>query len=354
MGIKNLNKLLRSKCPQVFKKVHMSKYAYKKIAIDVSLFLCKFKAINGDNWISSFVNLIALLRENDVHCVFIFDSGYPPEKINEKEERTLAREKTINRIAVLEKAIQKFDESGEYDHILDEVYRKLDNNHFNFSNRHHNHFKMKLIREKVAKMKSNVFSISKNDFVLLQQLFNLLKVSYFLAPLEAETMCADMCKRKLVDAVLTEDTDALAYGCNVFLTKIDFVNFTCIEINHCEMLQALKLSYDEFLDLCIMCGTDYNKNIPKIGFETAYKYIMHYKSIENLKEKLGIDVSILKHEDSRRLFKDYERYVFVDCEIPYNGFPDYDSLKSFISSNTFFCNINRLINSYKYNVVFIE
>ena len=278
MGIKNLNNLLRSKCPEVFRKVHISKYAYKKIAIDVSLYLCKFKAFCGDNWIASFINLIATLRQNNIHCVFIFDSGHPPEKIREKEERVLAREKNINRISLLENAIQKYEEIGEYDNILlDGVYEKLEIKTL-ISNQHNNiHFKMKHIKEKVKKMKSNIFSISKNDFVLLQELFDILKVSYFLAPLEAETMCADLCKRNLVDAVLTEDTDVLAYGCNVFLTKMDLINFTCVEIVHSEILQALNLSYDEFLDLCIMCGTDYNKNIPKIGFETSYKYITLYK-----------------------------------------------------------------------------
>lgn len=353
MGIKNLNNLLRSKCPQIFRKIHLSKYAYKKIAIDVSLFLCKFKALYGDNWLASFINLTASLRKNDIHCVFIFDSGHPPEKINEKEERTIAREKNINRIDALENAIQKFDQSGEYDTILDAVYEKLEIKTF-INNLHNNiHFKMKHIKQKVIKMKSNIFSIEKNDFLLIKELFDILKVSYFDAPLEAETMCADLCKRNLVDAVLTEDTDVLAYGCNVFLTKIDIINFTCVEIVHTEMLQALNLSYDQFLDLCIMCGTDYNKNIPKIGFETSYKYITLYKSIENIQQKLNIDISILKHQDSRRLFKDYEKYAF-DTEIPYNGFPDIDSLKSFIISNNFLYNINKLINSYKYNSIFIE
>jgi 5'-3' exonuclease len=353
MGIKNLNNLLRSKCPQIFKTVHLSKYAYKKFAIDVSLFLCKFKACAGDNWLASFINLVSALRQNDIHCVFIFDSGHPPEKINEKEERVLAREKNVNRISLLEEAIKKFEDSGEFDVILDGVYEKLEiKTHFH-NHQNNIHFKMKHIKEKVTKMRSNIFSVSKNDFVLIKELFDILKVSYFNAPLEAETMCADLCKRGLVDAVLTEDTDVLAYGCNVFLTKIDIINFTCVEIVHSEMLQSLNLSYDEFLDLCIMCGTDYNKNIPKIGYETSYKYISLYKSIENIKEKLSIDVSILKHETSRRLFKDYERYAF-DKEIPYNGFPDYDSLKLFISANSFFCNVNKLVNSYKYKYVFIE
>ena len=75
MGIKNLNNLLRKKCPQVFVDIHLSEYAFKKLAIDVSLFMCKFKAICGDRWLTSFVNLVQCLRRNEIHCVFIYDNG---------------------------------------------------------------------------------------------------------------------------------------------------------------------------------------------------------------------------------------------------------------------------------------
>ena len=75
-------------------------------------------------------------------------------------------------------------------------------------------------------------------------------------------------------------------------------------------------------------------------------------SIENIQLNLSIDISILNHLDSRRLFKDYEKFYF-DTEIQYNAFPDINSLKSFMSNNNFSYNINKLINSYKYTSIFI-
>ena len=74
MGIHNLNKFLRTKCPQVFKDIHISEFAYKKVAIDITLFLCKFKAVCGEKWVSAFINLVSSLRRNEIHCVFIL--GY--------------------------------------------------------------------------------------------------------------------------------------------------------------------------------------------------------------------------------------------------------------------------------------
>ena len=87
MGIANLNKFLRNNCPQVFVDVHLSEYAFKKIAIDTSLFMCKFKAICGDRWLTAFVNLVSCLRRNEIHCVFIYDNGAVAEKDIERARR---------------------------------------------------------------------------------------------------------------------------------------------------------------------------------------------------------------------------------------------------------------------------
>ena len=94
MGICNLNKFLRNNCSEIYEQIHISEYSYKKIAIDISLYLCKFKAKTNNehnseyDWIKLFINLIMCLRKNEVHCVFIYDSGSPPEKEQEKAERT--------------------------------------------------------------------------------------------------------------------------------------------------------------------------------------------------------------------------------------------------------------------------
>jgi 5'-3' exonuclease len=341
MGIKDLNKILRSKCPNVFEQIHLSEYAYSKLAIDVSLFLCKFKAINGENWLLSFIHLICCLRNNEIHCIFIYDNGHPEEKTQEKAERVQAREKTLERIVSLENAIGEYEETKIVPLILQDLYDKL--------NGSKNEFNINVVVEKVKKMRSNVFSISKEDFDLTKQLFDIFHIQYYIAPLEAETMCADLCKRGLVSGVLSEDTDVLAYSSPVFLTKIDVFNNTCIRIVHNEILKTLKLNKDEFLDLCIMLGTDYNKNIPKVGCETSFKYIQQYRRLENMID--FIDVSFLKYERTRELFLGYERYEF-DKEIPYNGFPDYEGLQILLSKLNLYYDMQKVRNSYATKVFF--
>ena len=68
-----------------------------------------------------------------------------------------------------------------------------------------------------------------------------------------------------------------------------------------KMRNDMEIPYNRFIDLCIMSGTDFNKNIPGLGCITAYKLLQTYGRIDNLPSKY--DTSILKHRGSRRIFR---------------------------------------------------
>ena len=108
-------------------------------------------------------------------------------------------------------------------------------------------------------------------------------------------MCANLALNGKVDGVLSDDTDVLAYGTKLFLTGINTTKNSCIEIQIDNILSQINFTYEQFRDLCIMCGTDYNRNIPKVGSINAYKLIIQYESIENIGNETKHDISILKH-----------------------------------------------------------
>ncbi len=338
MGIKNLNNLLRKNCPLVFEEIHLSEFSFSKVAVDISLFLCKFKSITGEKWLLSFVNLISCLRKNNIHCVFIYDNGAPIEKNLEREERVKQRDKLELKVEDLEKCLENYYLSGCIDPKLIEIYNRVNNDNKD-SSYIFTKSDIQSVDDKIQKMRRYIINISPEDFILTRKLFDTLKVPYYVAPLEAETMCSDLCKRGLVDAVLSEDTDVLAYGAPIFLTKIDTFKNTCVKISYDKVLSSLSLNKSEFLDLCIMCGTDYNKNIPKIGCETSYKYILKYRSIEEIKKNMPhLDISILNHIRTRELFISYEKYNISN--IPYCGKPDLESLNVLLSDNNLFVSFN--------------
>ena len=123
MGIKNFNKFLREKSPNVFEKIHLSEYAYKKVAIDISLYLFKFKAVCGDRWITAFINLISTLRRNNVHCIFVYDGKSPPEKDDEKAKRRNEKEKLQENVYKLNDALDNYHRTGVVENILQNLYK---------------------------------------------------------------------------------------------------------------------------------------------------------------------------------------------------------------------------------------
>lgn len=355
MGIKSLNKFLRNNAPQIYETIHLSEYAFKKIAIDISLYLCKYKAIYGSDWLFAFIRLVTCLRKNEIHCIFIYDSGAPPEKQDERNDRAFQREKNDEKIYELEEALNKYHTTGEIDQVLIDVHNKAQKTMPQRLLRRsiiEEKINIHIIETKLEKMKSNIISITQQDFELTRQLFNILDVPVLNAPLEAETAASDLCKRGLVDAVLSEDTDVIAYGAPVFLSKIDVSNNTCIRVSIENVTNSLELDYDQLLDLCIMCGTDYNKNIFKIGPEKAYRLIKEHKSIENIRDNANIDVSVLKHIRVRELFKNYEQFQIN--YINYCGIPNFNALQEFIFVNNVKFDIEGLRKSFVRDIVIID
>lgn len=356
MGIKNLNKFLRKNCEDIFEEIHISNYAFKKVAIDVSLYLCKFKSVCGEDWLKAFLNLVCCLRRNEIHCIFIYDNGAPPEKKDERNERKESRDKMEEKIFMLSDALDDFYKTGEIKECLIELFEKRKVSKDIPKKRLLKNKKMKVdmnwVEWKIKKMKSYILNITQKDFQLTKDLFDILDVPWCMAPLEAETMCSDLCKKGLVDGVLSEDTDVLAYKSPIFLTKLNNRTETCIRIKYKDVLESLELNDKQFLDFCIMCGTDYNKNIYRVGPEKAYKLIKEHGSIENIEKNTKLDTSVLKYKKSRELFTEYKK---SDLEkIKYCGKPDFTKLKEFSFKNNIKLDIEGMKSSFVREMVIIE
>lgn len=304
MGIKSLSDFLRTNYSELYEPIHISEFQYKKIAVDTSLFMCHFKATYGDTWLKGFVQLVLSLRKNFVHPVFVYDTKAPIEKQKEKEERREQRQKTEDRVCSLESSLEKYEEHGIVDSTLREFAdkRKIQNislltgaSVLNISE----------VKHSIEKMRTQLFTISPADYELTRMLFKVMDIPYLSAEMEAETLCVDLCKQGKVDAVLTDDTDVLAYGTPTFLTKYS-LDGVCFRIRQDKLLEALKLTEEQFLDFCILCGTDYNKNIFRVGPAKAYALIRQHGSIEKIQES-GVDVAVLNHVRVREIFRDYPR-----------------------------------------------
>ena len=358
MGVNGLHDVLKKYAPDIYKTKKLKEYAYKKVAIDTTLYLYKYKAILGEKWLNGFLNLIACLRKNDIHAIFIEDGKPPQEKSNERKKRSEQKEKLEQKIYEVEEAINLYHRTGEVNPILFDVSTKDDS-------------KVKKLLGDVQIKRVNIFSceaylkklklqnvkITKEDFKTIQSLFEILDVPFYKPEMEAETFCCWLCKNGIVDAVLSEDTDVLAYGTPIFLTKINTNDESVVEIDFQELISILKITEESFRDLCILCGNDYNDNMKGIGPDKGYKLIQGYQNIESIEQIKGkegenkFDTSVLKYHRTRELFTVPSDFTF---KLKYCGKPDIPKLRLFLFENNIGYNIETLIKSFQPPEIILE
>jgi len=336
MGIKNLNKFLNKHAPRVFRESHLSKYATKKVAVDINVYLYRFKSMHKERWLSALFNLIMTLLSHQITCVFIYDTKAPMEKDDRKKERRQKKRNAEKRMQDIQVAIGSYETSGKLPPILENI---MDKRSFRLQRLN---AEVSLDREAVSKeleqLENQVINVTRADILASKELLRLLGIPAYDSNDEAETLCSHFCIHQQVDAVLSNDTDVLVYGTPIFISKLNTHTGVCTETQYPEILDSLSLTKNQFTDFCIMCGTDYNKNIFRIGCEKAFKLIKKYGSIEDIRENMAINVEILNHERVREIFRTPEtlpsHYVLTHAE------PDIYNLEAFAAHHNMVINTN--------------
>jgi len=178
------------------------------------------------------------------------------------------------------------------------------------------------------------------------------------APCEAEAQCAELVKLGKCFATATEDMDALTFKTDYLLRGFNSKKEPISEISYGEMMKGLELTYEQFVDLCILCGCDYTDTIDGIGPVTAYKMIKEHGTIENViksieksnddpkKKKKYVVPTEFHYEDARDLFIKAE----VDKDITHFDFkwnkPNEEEMKKFLCEEKGFAEV-RVENAVK-------
>ena len=302
MGIKNLHDFFRSKIPNVYHTKNLNELKGTKLSIDTSIFMCKFKNSYGNAWLEGFYNLITTLLKHEIDFIFVFDSKPPPEKEEEREQRSIARHKNNDRIKEIIKNWEDFieNESEKDEYLLDDF--KSYSNLFSFleKKKEKTIFHKNEIISYLQKLERNMLPILPEYFDLLRKLLEIMNISYYYADSEAEGTCSLMARKNIVDGVLTEDTDVLAYGTPIMFFNLNLQNETVMVLSLQDVLQELGISFEHLKDFCIMCGTDYNPNMKNIGSKKSFKLVQTYGCLENISKHF--DTSILNYERGRTLF----------------------------------------------------
>lgn len=283
MGINNLNIFLREKCPHVFVDLPLANFSGKKIAIDGNNWAFKLMAVahkrnvyNTDvavdelnredtcsYWFQSIMESICKLLSSGITPIFVFDGQHPEKKTQTKEKRKKTKEDNIT-------LANKLKEELKTMHILMKSPEKID---------------------ELRKILARCAYITSNEMEKLRSLLTGLGIPCLQAKGEAEQLCSMLAIDGHVEAVMSADTDNLAYGCPVIImdsaengydqvNNIKIPQVVVVELKN--VLAGLDMTYNMFVDLCIMMGCDYNSNIPLIGGTRAFNLINKFGSIDKI------------------------------------------------------------------------
>ncbi|KAF0917118.1 hypothetical protein E2562_016924 [Oryza meyeriana var. granulata] len=112
------------------------------------------------------------------------------------------------------------------------------------------------------------------------------KVDYIVAPYEADAQMTFLSVNKLVDAVITEDSDLIPFGCSRIIFKMDKfgqgVEFQITRLQRSRELDFNGFTKQMLLEMCILSGCDYLPSLPGMGVKRAHALTQKLKSHEKV------------------------------------------------------------------------
>ncbi|KAL6122947.1 hypothetical protein ACLB2K_075471 [Fragaria x ananassa] len=131
------------------------------------------------------------------------------------------------------------------------------------------------------------------------------KIEFFVAPYEADAQLTHLASKKIIDAVITIDSDLIAFGCEKILYKVDFDKKTCNYYSFQRLREVnddyKNFSKEKFLEMSIMIGCDYLPKLTSIGIEKAHEMItkhQSYKKVINRAENLVLATGVEKTQNT--------------------------------------------------------
>jgi flap endonuclease-1 len=255
MGIPKLNKLLMERCPNAIEKIHLETLLNKKIAVDISIYLYKFIA-DGD-YMEHLYLFLSVFKYYCIVPIFIFDGKPPPEKSALLKRRYCEKQEAYREYKSLQQLMSEISDPKK----LDELEKTM------------NSLKKKMVR---------LTSDHINKAVELIKAFGF---EHHFAPNEADQLCVYLTTTGKTYATLSDDMDMIVSGCPIVLRNLSLMNHEVSLYNTTQIVKDLGLSLDEFRDVVVLSGTDYeiSSNNTNISIRRAFEYYRKYKesSCEN-------------------------------------------------------------------------
>ncbi|KAF8472832.1 PIN domain-like protein [Kalaharituber pfeilii] len=259
MGISGLLPALKS----IQKERHIKHWAGKTVAVDGYGWLhrgtisCAVELALGKptaKYVDFAMGRVKMLLHYGVTPYLVFDGDYLPSKAGEESERAARRE-------VARKAGLELLKQGKSSQAYLELQKAID-----VTPQMARHFIDALIEA---------------------------KIQYVVAPYEADAQMFYLERMGVVDAIISEDSDLLVFGCKNLITKLSQFG-ECIDICREDFTKCKEMSFAgwtdaEFRCMAILSGCDYLENIPRMGLKTAHRLIRKHRTIDRIIRAIRFD-----------------------------------------------------------------
>ena len=276
MGIPGLLPALRD----ATKITTLAEYAGKRAGVDGFVWLhracltCARALARGETttkYVSYFMSQVQLLTNRGIRPTIVFDGRDLPAKRDTNEKRRTARLESV-RIA------ENMEQCGMKTEAEDYYLKSVD--------------------------------ITAEMLVPIFQRLRLRNIDFIVAPYEADAQLAFLCLQNIVDFVITEDSDLLVYQCPETVFKLDS-DGNCQSIKYSDVFgvrEIAGLNPKTFRECCVLAGCDYLPSIPRMGFRTAVKRMLRYRTAAAV-------IAGLRSEGTWEVPSDYEARFNEACAI---------------------------------------
>jgi flap endonuclease-1 len=264
MGIRGLTGWIRWAAPAALKTPVWASYKNKRVGIDILGFLYKAKA-NKTHPIAYIAHLIAKCREYNIIPVPVFDGKPPDEKRETIRQRNEVRLKNDMKRQQLTTDMENATMTAEQRDTL--------------------------TKEIGALTVSSIY-VTTDERDEVKRLLYAAGVIFLNANGEADNVLAYLMRRGELDAVMSNDMDLLARGVHTLLVPErmgvpgDTSGWIAYELNN--ILEYAGLTYLQFLEMCVLMGSDYTNKAKSLPFKTSYFTIKYKGNLHRALESIHI------------------------------------------------------------------
>ncbi|GFP99992.1 exonuclease 1 [Phtheirospermum japonicum] len=192
-------------------------------------------------------------------------------------------------------------------------------------------FRSLLVQRRKANRDRAMEKLKNGDAYGASELFQILRsenTEFVVAPYEADAQLAYLsgleAEQGGIAAVISEDSDLLAYGCPAVVFKMDrFGNGEEIVLekvfNTVGRVPSFKnLDGQLFTAMCVLAGCDFLPSVPGVGIAKSYNYVAKYRNIDRV-------ISVLKFEKGKQVPEDYSK-AFKEAMMVFRHARVYDTV----------------------------